>query len=118
MAYVDPGELKHVIELILPETKKDENGHYLRQDGAAIRLRAAVRAIRSGDEVSGGAERVQEQLQFIIRWRSGIDTGASVVFRERRYALEYVDPTPFAGRYMRLKGASYDAGVGGAHGTD
>lgn len=117
MAYVDPGELKYQIDVTLPRMELDANGHYVRHEGKPLHLRSAVRAVKSSDAVSGGAERMQEQLQFIIRWRAGIDTSASVTFRGRRYALEYVDPTPFAGNYMRLKGVSYDEGVGGDHGT-
>lgn len=112
MAYVDPGELKYNIQIILPEITVDENDHYVKRDGQVLNLKAAVRAVKSEDIVESGAERMRETLQFIIRWRSGVDSSAAVVFRGRHYELTYVDPTPFAEKFMRLKGMSVDEGVG------
>lgn len=113
MASVDPGELKHLITVILPRRTVDANAHYVTIDGETLQLRAAVRAVKSQDDpYAAGAERMRETLQFIIRWRKGIDTSAAVIFKKRRYELEYVDPVPWAGNYMRLKGVSYDTGVG------
>lgn len=113
MATVDPGELRYSITIQLPTRTTDANSHY--QSGAPqeIHARAAVRITRSQDAAyEVGAERAQETVQFTIRWRKGIDTSAVVLFKGKRYELEFVDPVPFAGNYMRLRGVSYDAGVG------
>lgn len=112
MAYVDPGELRHVIQIVIPTMQIDANNHYIKGEDRTITARAAVRAIKSSDDMIDGAERVREMLQFIIRWRQDVNTAAAVIFRGRKYEVEFVDPTPFAGRFMRIKAMSYDAGVG------
>ena len=113
MAHVDPGELHWMISILLPTRTTDSNNPYVPGQPREIRVRAAVRAVKSQDAAyTAGAERAQETLQFIVRWRTGIDTSAAVIYKGRRYELEYVDPAPFAGNYMRLRGVSYDAGVG------
>lgn len=112
MAYVDPAELKYTIEIQIPTNQLDANNHYVRGPDKTIITRAGVRAVKSNDLIEDGAERRHETLQFIIRWRKGISTAAVVKYNGSRYELEYVDPTPFAERFMRLRGVSYDAGVG------
>lgn len=111
MPHVDPGELRYQVQLVVPVREKDENDHYVEND-AEITVRAGVRAVKSADAAADGAARQVETLQFIIRWRSGITTDAAVIFRGQRYEIEYVDPVPWAGGYMRLKAVSYDAPVG------
>lgn len=112
MAHVDPGELKWNITIIVPTMRIDENNHYVRGTDKMIDARAAVRAVKSQDTVEAGAERRRETLQFIIRWRCGLNTAAQVLFKGQRYEVESVDPTPFAGGYMRIRAISYDTGVG------
>ena len=113
MAHVDPGELRWWITLLLPTRTIDENNHYAPGEPREIRVRAGVRDVKSQDaEYTAGAERAQSTVQFTIRWRQDIDTAAAVVYKGQRYELEHVDKVPFCGCYMRLRGVSYDAGVG------
>lgn len=111
MAHMDPGELKYAISVLKPARSIDANGHYVKTE-TPIAARAAVRAVKSQDVVENGAARMQESLQFIIRWRSGINTDCAVMWNGVRYEVEFVDPTPWAENYMRIKAVSYDAGVG------
>ena len=111
MAHVDPGELRYNVILMIPQREKDENDHYIETD-QPIPLRAAVRAVKSSDTEGDGAMRRNEQLQFIIRWRSGVTSDGAVIFRGQRYEIEYVDPLPWAEGYMRIKASSVDVGVG------
>lgn len=111
MAYVDPGELRYNVTLLVPQREVDDNDHYVETD-TEIPVRAAVRAVKSDDVSADGAARRVESLQFIIRWREGITTDAAVVFRGQRYEIGYVDPVPWAGQYMRIKAESYDVPVG------
>lgn len=112
MAHVDPGELKYAIYLSIPTRSLDSNGHYVTVD-TLISTRAAVRAVKSQDVTENGAARMQETLQFIIRWRKGLTTDCAVQWQGKVYEIEYIDPVPWAGNYMRIKAVSYDAGVGG-----
>lgn len=112
MAYVNPGELRYLIAVIEPERVRDANGHYRTTAAREIFLHAAVRAVKAADVLADGAERAQETLQFIVRWRTDLNTDMSVKWRGRLYAIESIDPTPFAGGYMRIRGVSYDQGVG------
>lgn len=112
MAHVDPGELKYNVQILIPTRKMDANNHYIKGPDKVINTRAAVRAAKSRDEITDGAERMIETLQLILRWRTDVNSAAAVVFRGRRYEIEFVDPTPWAGCYMRIRAVSYDAGVG------
>lgn len=112
MAYVNPGELKHQIAVIVPARTRDANGHYATAAAKEIPLHAAVRAVKASDALEYGAARALETLQFIVRWRTGLTTDMRVRWRGRTYDIESIDPTPFAGGYMRIRGVSYDQGVG------
>lgn len=112
MAHVDPGELRYNVQILVPTVQVDENNHYIKGPDKIIHTRAGVRAAKSHDAITDGAERMIETLQLIVRWRTDINTAAAVVFRGRRYEIEFVDPTPWAGCYMRIRAVSYDAGVG------
>lgn len=112
MARVDPGELKWTITIEIPARTTDSNGHYIQGTPQQISCRAAVRAAKSQDVIDAGAARMEETIQFIVRWRAGITTDCTVIFNGIRYDLDFVDPVPWAGGYMRLKGCSYDAGEG------
>lgn len=113
MAYVNPGELKQLIYILVPDRARQDDGHYRVTAAREIPLRAAVRSVRASDVFDGGAARAQETLQFIVRWRADLNTDMSVRFRGQIYAIESIDATPFAGAYMRIRGVSYDSGVGG-----
>ena len=112
MARVDPGELRYNITIVIPSRSIDENNHYVRGADRLVSARAAVRAVKSSDDIEYGAERRRETLQFIIRWRGDLSTAAQILFKGRRYEVESVDPSPFAGSFMRLRAVSYDTGVG------
>ncbi len=112
MAHVDPGELQYAISIVVPARKVDANGHYVTTE-SLISTRAAVRAVKSQDVTENGAARMQESLQFILRWRKGLTTDCAVEWEGKRYEIDYIDPVPWAGNYMRIKAVSYDAGVGG-----
>jgi len=112
MAHVDPGELKYNVQILIPTLETDANNHYIKGPDKIISTRAAVRAAKSRDEITDGAERAIETLQLIVRWRTDVTTAAAVNFRGRRYEVEFVDPTPWAGCYMRIRAVSYDVGVG------
>lgn len=104
MAYVNPGELRYEIELIDPRRELDESGHYV-EAPVRRRLRAAVRAASAKDAIESGAERARETLQFIIRWRSRgeITSDMRISWQNREYAITFVDPTPWAQSYCRIR---------------
>lgn len=112
MAHVDPGELKYSVQILIPTLETDANNHYVKGPDRVIHAHASVRATKSRDEIVDGAERRIETIQLIIRWRTDVNSAAAVIFRGRRYDVEFVDPTPWAGCYMRIRAVSYDVGVG------
>lgn len=112
MAYVNPGELKWRIRVTSPNRARDSNDHYVSLPDSGLWIHAAIRAVRAGDEIEYGAARAQETLQFIVRWRPGLTTDMVIHWHGRAYEIESIDPTPFAGGYMRIRAVSYDAGVG------
>ena len=113
MAYVNPGELKWRVKILAPIRTLDANGHYATEMQTLAEVYAAVRAVRAADVLEYGAARAEETLQFIMNWRTGLNTDMAIEWRGRRYAIESIDPTPFAGMYMRIRAVSYDEVVGG-----
>lgn len=112
MAYVNPGELRYRIRVVSPNRTLDSNDHYTVKPGAELSLHAAIRAVRAEDIIEDGAARARETLQFIVHWRTGLNTDMTIHWRGRTYQIESIDPTPFAGNYMRIRAVSYDVGVG------
>lgn len=114
MAYVNPGEIQYEIHIIRPERRISDNGHYENSE-QSFTLRAGVRSVSSKDLVQYGADQSQETLQFIVRWynRKRINDDMLVEWRGRRYAIFYIDPTPWADIWCRIKGVALE-GSGGA----
>ena len=97
MAYVDPGELRYSVRLLVPQRELDENDHYIETD-TEIPVRAAVRAVKSDDTNADGAARRVESLQFIIRWREGVTTDAAVAFKGDRKSTRLNSSHPTTSR--------------------
>lgn len=113
MAYVDPGEVRHEIRLLTLQRTISDNDHYTDSEDSII-VRAAVRAVSAKDLVAYGADQEKETLQFIIRWhnRAKVTGDMQVEWRGKRYAIIYIDPTPWAGLWCRIK-AVCQTGSGG-----
>lgn len=113
MAYVNPGEVRHEIRLIRVNRTISDNNHYEDRE-SSFTARAAVRAVNAKDLVKYGADQEQETLQFIVRWhnRKKITGETEVEWRGRRYAIFYIDPTPWAELWCRIKAVALDGGGG------
>lgn len=111
VAHVDPGELRYAITVTTPRRTKDGNGHY-RETREAIRGRAGVRSARGEDRVEDGAARSIDTVQFIVRWelRQRITRDSAIEFRGAQYRVDWMDETPWAGRYARIRAVSRDQG--------
>lgn len=109
---MNPGELKHGIVISAPTPELDPKTlGYVPGARTVFDGRAAVKGMRMGEEVAAGAERLNQMIQFTIRWRSDLDTSMSIRYQGRDYGIEYIDPTPFDRCYMRIR-AVYRGGVG------
>lgn len=111
MAHVDPGELRYAITVTTPARIKDGNGHY-RETQTEIPGRAGVRSARGGDRVEDGAARSIDTVQFIVRWglRRRVTRDSAIHFRGVKYKIDWMDETPWAGQYARIRAVSYDRG--------
>lgn len=114
MAYVNPAEVRHEILLISLQRTINENGHYVDSE-QKFTARAAVRAVSAKDVVQYGADQEQETLQFIVRWhnRGKITGDTQVEWRGKRYAIFYIDPTPWAALWCRIKAVALDGSGSG-----
>lgn len=114
MPHVDPGELKYQATILIPQRSIDANGHYVTTD-LRLSVRCGVRAAKGDEQVIDDSARRVERLQFIIRYRHGINSDCAIEWHGQRYEITYVDPAPWAGSYMRIRAESVDAPVGAAH---
>lgn len=112
MAYVNPGQLKYTIAVIISDRQVDDNDHYQSREVRRIHLRACIWAVKASDILDDGAARARQTLQFVVRYRTDLTTDMEIEWKGRIYAIESIDPVPYAGLYMRIRGVSYDAGVG------
>ena len=113
MAHVDPAELKYRIGIRTPARVKDENGHY-RDTVTTAYGRAGMRSSKGKDDVIDGAARSVDTVQFIVRWelRQRVTRDSTIVHRDRRYKVDWMDEAPWAGQYARIRAISYDQGEG------
>jgi len=109
---MDPGSLIHRITISSSEPKIDpETLGYTPGDPKICSVRAAVKGMRASEGLIAGAERLNQLLQFTLRWRSGLDTSMVITWQGQDYDIEYIDPTPFERNYMRIR-AIARGGVG------
>lgn len=111
MATVNPGELKEMITVLVPQRVQDANGHYTIATAKEIKLHAAVKWVKASDALEYGAARAIESLLFTVRFRRDITTDMRIQWRGKVYDIESVDPAPYAQSYMRIRALSYDQGV-------
>ena len=108
---MDPGELRYQATRLIPQRSIDANGHYVTTD-QRVTVRCGVRAAKGEDQVIDDSARRVERLQFIVRFRSDVNSDCAIEWRGQRYEITFVDPAPWAGSYMRIRAESVDAPVG------
>lgn len=111
MPHVDPGELRYRATILIPQRSIDANGHYVTTD-QRVTVRCGVRAAKGDEQVIDDSARRVERLQFIVRYRTDVNSDCAIEWRGQRYEITFVDPAPWAGSYMRIRAESVDAPVG------
>ena len=111
MARVDPGELRYPITIKNKVRTVDANGHYIVMP-ELIQARAGVMKNSGGDRIEDGAARSVDTVTFIVRWgvREKVQRDASITFQNRIYEVDWMDSTPWAERYARIRAVSADEG--------
>ena len=111
MPRVDPGELKYPIIIKNKVRSLDSNQHYIVMP-ELIQARAGVMKYAGGDRVERGAARSVDTVTFIVRWgvRQKIQRDATITFQNRIYEVDWMDSTPWAEVYARVRGISTDEG--------
>lgn len=111
MARVDPGELRYPVIIKNRTRSVDDNGHYIVMP-ELIQTRAGVMKNTGGDRIQDGAARSVDTVTFIVRWgvRQKIQRDASITFQNRIYEVDWMDSTPWAEVYARVRGISVDEG--------
>ena len=110
MAYVDPGELKYRITIEAPARVTTGNDHYEETGPTTFDCWAAKRSSQGKDQFADGAAQSVDTVQFIVRWgtRQRITRGCVILHRGVRYDIEWMDDTPWAEGYARIRAVSYD----------
>ncbi len=111
MPHVDPGELRYRIGIRTPVRTKDDNDHYCERV-ETFYGRAGVRSAKGEDSIEDGAARSIDTVQFIVRWglRQKVTRDSTIFHRGRSYAVDWMDETPWAGQYARIRAVSRDQG--------
>lgn len=113
MPHVDPAELRYRIGIRTPSRVKDANGHY-RTTAETAYGRAGMRSARGSDSVEDGAARAIDTVQFIVRWqlRLKVSRDSTIIHRDKKYKVDWMDEAPWAGQYARIRAISCDTGEG------
>ena len=111
MARVDPGELRYLIIIKNRVRSLDSNMHYIVMP-ELIHTRAGVMKNAGGDRLEAGAARSVDTVTFIVRWgvREKVQRDASITFQNRIYEVDWMDSTPWAECYARIRAVSQDEG--------
>ena len=88
---IDPGEMRHKIKFIRPAGAQDAEGYRVGEDTTVYTCRAAWRQ-ESGREVTErDGDYGVERGSFIIRYHAGLHRKLVVLYRDKPYAIEYID---------------------------
>lgn len=112
MAHVDPGELKYRITIEKPIRRVGANGHYVDAGPESFECWAAKRSAQGRDLIDDYAAQSVDTIQFIVRWgtRQRITRGCVILHRDIRYDIEWMDESPWAEGYARIRATSNDNG--------
>lgn len=110
MATVQPGELRYLVTINNIRRTRDANDHYIVMP-EVIQARAGIMKGSGTNKLEDGAARAVDTVTFIVRWevRKRIQRDASLRYCGTDYAVDWMDPAPWAGRYARVKCVSKDA---------
>ena len=113
MATVDPGELKYSLTIRRTIRRMDANYHYT-EEIEETSCRCGIYSGRGGDRVQDNAARSVDTITFILRWedRQRISRDSALEWRGRIYAVDWMDDTPWGGRYARVRAIGYDNAEG------
>jgi SPP1 family predicted phage head-tail adaptor len=104
---MNPGDLRYLIQIVRPVRRKNEQtGAYEKEEVPVCQVRAAVKGVKGSEGVTAGAEQYTETIQFTIRWRADLSGGMAILWRNKRYEIERIEPVPTDGVYRRIYGVA------------
>lgn len=97
------GDLRHPIVLQRPDTHVNEKGRRITGWTDAAAVHAAIADVSGREFWAAHAVQAEDVVTFTIRWRTGIDAGWRVVYREQKYNILEVNHLGYMRDYIRLK---------------
>lgn len=112
MAHVDPGELRYRITVERPVRRANAGGYYEDVGPETFECWAAKRSAQGRDQMTDYAAQSVDTVQFIVRWgtRQRITRDSVILHRGIRYDIEWMDESPWADGYARIRATSNDNG--------
>lgn len=100
---MNPGKLRHRIEIQEFKTKVDSGGFASKQWQTIARPWAAVNGLYGKEFYEASAVQMQNTVKFKIRYRKGFDNSMRILFRGDYYEIIHIDNIRFANTEMEIK---------------
>lgn len=106
---MNPGELKHRIEIYVPYDSADGSGGHTRIFGPAsppIRLWAKIGKSSTHEEFNADQLAAQQRCTFTVRYVPGLDHSMLVVWRSQQYQIVGIHDPDASRRFLELEAQS------------
>ena len=99
---INIGDMNKKIEIYAFGWDKDDLGQKIRKEKLIARVWAKVRLIRSSESIKLMKNESTEEMQFIIRYREGIDKNMKIQYKNKMGGIDSVKNENEADRFLIL----------------
>lgn len=102
---VKPGKFNKRITIVGEiEGLKDEDGYPISGEGEIATVWAIVKPVSSRDYFTAKATQSENIMQFTFRYRQGIESDMSIIYRDSKYEIESIINDEEANRTLTVMG--------------
>lgn len=99
---VNPGELRHRIQIVKPSDETDSDGYEMPVESVIHSCHAKVNNTSGSEMIKSGAEFTDVKTRFLIRYKAGINEDMTIVFKDKRYDIVYINNYGYSNEYLEI----------------
>ena len=100
--YVNPGELKHKIQIIETTAEKNPNGYDILVESTFYECYAKVANVSGTEIIKSGAEFTDVKTRFLIRFKAGLNEDMFILFKNKRFNITYMNNYGYSDEYIEI----------------
>jgi SPP1 family predicted phage head-tail adaptor len=99
---VNPGELRHQIQIIKTSTETDSDGYKVPNESVFHKCYAKVTNTSGAEIIKSGAEFTDVKTRFLIRYKAGINEDMYILFKDKKYDISYINNYGYSNEYLEI----------------